>query len=242
MENRFTLQKTTPLKFILLDDLTKTFEIIEYNFSFTMYTGVNNMDDESVLFAQKQQNVSFAKALTFLEGVLNKSVIYVMKDNKLDVDKIFKSIENNFIALPDTSEQTLCAMLHCKLNTITGADTVIETVKLEDINENMMYEYSHDNKEAYMELPAINEWVTDKSYWEVPWWFRNDISTADKIAETEEEYKEWQEKFDEVEKLNTETFREIEIEILEAWQKVSKSEPGELIKVDFNKKKPEKNV
>jgi len=242
MDNKFTLQKTTPLKFILLDDIQKGFEIIEYNFSFSMYTGVSDISEESVLNAQKQQNVSFAKALTFIEGVLNKSIMYVMKDNQLDVDVIFKGIENNFVALPDTSEQTICAMLHSKLNTITGPNTVIETVKLEDINENMMYEYSHNNEDAYMELPAINEWVTDMSYWQIPWWFRNDISTSDKLATSQEELEEWQSKFDEVEKCNTETFKEIEIEILESWQKLDNSPPGELIKVDFGKKKPEKNI
>jgi hypothetical protein len=133
-------------------------------------------------------------------------------------------------------------MLHSKLNTITGPNTVIETVKLEDINENMMYEYSHNNEDAYLELPAINEWVTDMSYWQIPWWFRNDISTSDKLATSQEELEEWQSKFDEVEKCNTETFKEIEIEILESWQKLDNSPPGELIKVDFGKKKPEKNI
>lgn len=241
MENKFTLQKTMPLKFILLDDITKEFDILEYKLSFTMYTAVSSMDEDSVVHAQKQQNVSFAKALTFIEGVLNKSVMYVLQDNKLDVDTIFKGINNNFMALSDTSEQTLCAMIHSKLNTITGTDTIIDVVKLEDVNEGMMYEYSHDATEEYLELPAIEEWVTEMSYWPVPWWFRNDISTADKIALDEVELKTWQENFEEVEELNQSTFKEIEIEILEAWQKVSKAKPGQLIEVDFSQKKTTKN-
>ena len=65
-------------------------------------------------------------------------------------------------------------------------------------------------------------------------------STADKVAQSQEEYDDWLTKFDEVEKMNTETFEDIEKEINEAWKKVSGPKgTGELITVDFLKKKIE---
>lgn len=240
---KFTLEKTCPVRFILLEDLTKTFQVLEYNLSFTMYTGVSKLTDDAVLEAQKQQNVSFAKAITFVEGVLHNSIMFVLHNNEFDVDAMFKGIDNNFIAVPDPGENMLCAMIHSKLNTISGPDTVVEVVKLQDTSENMMYEYIHDEDEPYAELPSTESWVKEFSYWDTPWWYRNDISTADKVAKDEAEFENWKEQFDEVTRQNTETLVDIEREISEAWNKVSNPKTGELIEVDFGNKKIEpKNV
>lgn len=243
---KFTLQKTCRINFILLDDIARTFQIMEYDLSFTMYTGVDSMQESKILEAQRQQNTSFAKAMTFIEGVLNNSVMFVLYDNNFDVDHLFKGIENNFVAVPDPGENTLCALIHAKLNTIAGKDTIIDYVTLKDLKENMTYEYINDMNvesdldEIYGELPSTREWVNELSYWKTPWWLRNDISTADKVAQSQEEYDDWQSKFEEVEKLNTETFQDIEKEINEAWKKVSGPKgSGELITVDFLKKKIE---
>jgi len=102
------------------------------------------------------------------------------------------------------------------------------------IGENITFEYFNDG-DPYSELPLDVEWCPELSFWDTPWWFRNDVVTFDKIAEDETSYSKWIDSNERAEiiGLSIEIFNEIEKQFT---QEIKNIGLGEIIEVDFSKK------
>jgi len=141
--------------------------------------------------------------------------------------------------LPDFLENTFCSALHCKLNTISGPNTHVEKLKVSNKSENIVYTLTSDDLNEDYGLPTINEWLGEFPYWNVAWWYRDDITTIDRAASTSEELKAWQKekKEQKIDEKNYALFSDIEEDILriykEAYRNVDASAKGELIEIDF---------
>lgn len=223
----FLLEKTVPVKFITV--VNNTLLMSDYDLSFTMVTEFvpNRMEYNE---AQKLQNISFTKVVTFITDILDGSVVF---DAGLDDDIISKFYEfnNNFVTLPFIDESTLMAALHCKLNAIVDENTHIDRIKLLEKTENICYEYVSIDEE-YTELPSEEEWNTEFSYWKGCWWNRPDVNTMDRNAKDKKEYDDWMRlvKENNLEKLYTQLFEDIE----KVFANIDGS-AGEVIEVDFEK-------
>ena len=234
----FTLEKTVPIKLILIDQGNNLLDIANYNISFTMVTEADHEDTKSIQQAQLNQNISYTKIVTFLEGVLDSSLVYA-----IDADSVYADLskyDNNFLVLPDLSESILISALHCKLNVIAEENTFVDSVILKDTEAKISYQYVITPDEGYVELPTDQSWVGEFSYWDTPWWYRNDISTMDHNAHSQEQHERWLEikESGKIDEMNTETFRAIEEQLTEIFDQAHKHNtgPGEIIEVDFSNK------
>jgi hypothetical protein len=234
------LEKTLDVNMMMFDESTQRIEIMQCKILFTMITLAPDDSAESISEARINHSINFAKCLTFLELMLDHAIIL-----SADVDDNLLSVlgpyTNNLISLPEVNETHLLAALHCKLNTICGENTHVNLVKLTDNIQGLSYSYFQEDKDIYPELPFEQaDWLGEFPYWDTPWWNRNDITTLDRSADTQEEYDEWQKALteSEMELANTALFDEIEATVRAAAEGISSASSGELIEVDFEQKRP----
>lgn len=239
------MEKCIPVNMIALDAEGGYMDIALLELSYVISTDVVDPTEEILLQAQLDQNVGFAKINIFIENMLNNNILITAEGAKEMGEKI-DIFENNIVMLPDLTEVTLLAALYAKFNSITAENTSVKALSLRNVRDNVTYSYEIDEDDEVdnMELPTAKEWLGEYPYWENTWWERNDISTYDKAAETEEELNKWKKYAAEskIDELNKQTFEEIEEEVGAVFQRVVNSinkgqASGELIEVDFTRGK-----
>ena len=239
----FTMEKTLPINLILFDEIVNQLTVLRYKLTFSLLTDSPSASAKDLLEAHMNQNISFAKVFTFLETVLEHSICITPyhKDYNMIRENAYN---NNMLVLPDTNESSILSCLHAKLNSITCPDTHIEKLVLEDLTNNITYTYNKTEDEEFDELPTTEEWVTELSYWDTPWWYRDDALTVDGYAESESDLIAWRKAAEEenLEELNRELFTDIEESVRNAVKQVTdqNSEKGTLVEVDFTAKDKKK--
>jgi hypothetical protein len=236
----FTLEKTVPIRLMVLDSEINRIEIKNYQFTFTLATDGTSYDD--VLDAQLDQNISFSKIMYFLESVVDQSFVYD-REMMEDINKyVATTFDNNLLILPDTSENVLVIALHSKINSFISKNSIVERINVKDVEPQMNYDYFCDEKEDVAAgLPSQKEWMGELPFWEKPWWERNDASTYDNFALDKEEHEQWiKTKNDNefFENPHDDAFETIESEITRLFkgEEVAAAE-AEVIEVDFREQK-----
>lgn len=224
-----TLNKKVHLNLII--STHNVLELYNCDLTFSLITDTDNVSEAAMQKAQIEQNISFSKVVTFLENIFNNSVVINRDDPFINT---WSSLDNNIVVLPEVSDTMLIACIHAKLNSLICENSCIDNVRLNDITEDIMFEYFSDG-EPYNELPSDEEWCPELSLWNTPWWFRDDVVTFDKIAEDKQAYDSWlvSVEREEIVDLSSEIFDAIEKQFT---QKITDLAPGEIIEVDFGKK------
>jgi len=189
---------------------------------------------------QKEINIShsvnFHKINFFFDTILNESFLVGTKTSE-QLLNLFSEFDNNVILSPDNGEASLGVMLHAKLTTITK-DCFVGAVEIIDNRSKVCYTY-YDDENTYEYLPSITDMIVEGqiAFHELPWWYRNDISTYDGSARDEEEYNHYIENhFEKVQQAVSEPLEELEKKLKEAMLGGA-STTGELIDLEEFKKK-----
>jgi hypothetical protein len=241
----FNLEKTVPIKLMLFNGPNSRIELKNFKISFSMVTQMEATEDDTMT-AQFNQNISFSKVLYFLTEIFNESILFE-SEHKEDIFKYLSTCDNNLVVLPDLSEGTIVTALHRKLNSISHETTRVHHVKLCDTDLDLTYKYTctTEDDEAFDGLPDIDDWIGPLSYWEQPWWARPDQLTWDHAAVNQEEWEQHKGRdLDGSEIDPCAAFDEIEAHLLVIFQEalidagLAEKKEGQLIEVDFEKKKP----
>ena len=188
----------------------------------------------------KEKEVSFYHSLNFhkmnfmLEAVFDNAIVFdpnganfVLK-NCMDVD-------NPLVYVPSTGDACLNVILHSKFNAITE-HCYIGNVEIIDLRTKTSYTYT-DDELNYEYLPTMDSMIDGIKFNEIPWWFRDDISTYDGSAKDQEEYDNFMENhFENTQHHVTEPFIKIEEKVRTILNPESK-DTGEIINLDEYKKK-----
>ena len=214
------------------EDNMYSLDVIPYtiNIEFTLVPEENH----------KEKDISFYHSLNYhkmnfmLEAVFDNALVfdpsganYVLK-NCMDLD-------NPLVYVPSTSDAALNVVLHSKFNSITE-HCYIGNVEIIDLRTKTSYTYTDDDLN-YEFLPSMDTMIDGLKFNEIPWWFRNDISTYDGSAKDQEEYDNFMANhFDETQKHVTEPFETIEKKVRTILDPSTK-DTGELINLEEYKKK-----
>lgn len=189
---------------------------------------------------QKEINIShsvnFHKINFFFDTILNESFLVSTKSGE-QLLNLFSEFDNNVILSPDIGEASLGVMLHAKISTITK-DCFVGAVEIIDNRSKVCYTY-YDDENTYEYLPSITDMIIEgqMAFHELPWWYRNDISTYDGSARDEDEYNHYIENhFEKVQQAVTEPLMELESKLREAMLGGA-STTGEIIDLEEFKKK-----
>lgn len=181
-------------------------------------------------------SINFHKVNFLFDTILNESFLVGPKTSE-QLLNLFSEFDNNVILSPDLGEASLGVMLHAKLTTITK-DCFVGAVEVIDNRSKVCYTY-YDDENNYDYLPSITEMILDGqiAFHDVPWWYRNDISTYDGSARDEEEYNHYIENhFEKVQQAVTEPLQELDSKLKEAML-AGASTTGEIIDLEEFKKK-----
>lgn len=229
------LTKTMPLNLLLFSD--NAFETLVVDLSFTLITEADSDSMDDIGQARIDQNSSFTKIVTFAESILNETVVFDINDSKI-ITEHFGKLQNNFMMLPNVSEMTIMAALHCKLNHIINDNSYVTSISCNEKIQNLTFSYTLiDDLEGYTELPSDAEWCPEFSYWDTPWWSRRDIVTIDRVAADQEEYDNWLavDKI-KVEASSQDLLKAIDDQYIDLFSDTEIKE-GDIIEVDFEQKK-----
>ena len=210
----------------------KTIEI-----RFSLRTENDDVDD--IVQAQINHNISYAKIRLFLESILPNTLICSSKD-LTEALKLCSELENNIMVVPDCGESIIAAALHHKLNAICKDYTYMEELVLYEPEQDITYRYLLTDDELDISLPT-GSWLGELSFWDDPWWERDDCLTFDNVALNKSELKTFADQKIMHEYNSNETFINLEKEIsrmFEPEEEISPREPNhdaDVIRLDFNK-------
>lgn len=91
-----------------------------------------------------------------------------------------QSVDNPIVLLPDEpTDQMLCEALQSKMNALAGNFLTFGLTELQsDDLSGLSFIFTGVGE---FNLPEIDEWVGERSFFTKPWWSRNDASTIDII-------------------------------------------------------------
>jgi hypothetical protein len=212
-----------------------------FNIKYTLRTEM--VDGATTEDMSLWQNLSFQTINHFLEEQMFNSIIYDMKGKDM-LERYLVEYDNNFVFLPTANEACLTTSLHAKLNSICHEHSIVENIELQDTLDDLSYNYYNDEL-VYPTLPAMEDWLGELSFWETPWWFRQDFSTFDNFAFDHDELDAWKVDVEqqEVAGLMGLAFQELQQELTKELSGVThpiddSKKQGEILTPDFSVKKP----
>ncbi len=209
------------------------------NIPYTINVEFTAMPSENVT-NQKDINithsVNYHKINFLLESILHESFLTVTKSAE-HLLGVFSEFDNNIILSPDNSEASLGVMLHAKLSTITK-ECFIGCIEIIDNRSKTCYNYMDDEND-YTYLPTITDMIVEGgiAFHEQPWWFRDDISTYDGSAKSEEEFNNYIDNhFEPVQEAMSRPLSELETRLRDAMSSTDQT-AGEIIDLEEFKSK-----
>ncbi|MNK54712.1 hypothetical protein D3C87_737040 [compost metagenome] len=128
--------------------------------------------------------IAIAKIKYWLEHTLGGSLIIDI-GNEWAFESFFDedgkcTTGNNIVMAPTTPTDDLIAeLLHSKMNAFGGKHIQFGVMELtSDDKSNLSYMFTGDGENN---LPEMTDWIGERTYFDKPWWARDDASTIDLI-------------------------------------------------------------
>jgi len=171
-----------------MDAYSKFIDIKNYEIHYSMFS-LPILEGDNIVEVSKNQNKAFMKVNFFIKSILDCSIVYTI-DDSVRMKTIFGEAENNFVTIPDFTETTLLEAIHSKLSVLCGNSTFIDQISIRDLDTKVGYDLMPDPEPEYT-LPDVSEWISELSFYELPWWRRYDSSTFDDVAADRKELKKF---------------------------------------------------
>jgi hypothetical protein len=167
---------------------------IHYTFTFSMCRLVENMLVPSTFKVKAEVNildeslveVAIKKINYWLEQVVQSSIA-VAADNAIGFDMLLDQgstprLQNPLMICPDEpTDSSLCVLMQSKLQALAAGAFVVGMVELKSDNaEGLVFTFVGDCEEL---LPDMGDWISGPTWFDKPWWARDDASTFDTVAQ-----------------------------------------------------------
>jgi hypothetical protein len=197
-------------------------------------------DSDNLMQSQIDHNISYAKIRLFLESVLPNTIICGSNDLP-DCINLTADMDNNLMVLPDCGESILAAAMHQKLNSMCKEYTYMEEIVIYDPAQEITYRYQLTDDEFDISLPG-GQWLGELSFWDDPWWERDDALTFDNVASNKKELAKFTEDKGIHEYNSREVFAQLEVDIAKMFidpeslqDEAVDNRDADIIRVDFGK-------
>lgn len=93
-------------------------------------------------------------------------------------------LQNQLMITPDEpTDDHFCLLLQSKLQALAAGAFAVGTIELTSDNaDGLTFTYTGDSED---ELPTMDEWISGPTWFDQPWWLRDDSSTFDTVAPAE---------------------------------------------------------
>lgn len=174
-----TVEQSNTVRIAIFDSNQRYIEQKRITLTYQMFS---IKDEADVLKQSRAQNAAYIKIGTFLRGNVDGSVAFTMDDMPM-ASKFLSEFDNSFMVLPDLDDVTLLEALHRKLSVLAGELSCVTKLQLYDHDLNIKYNFYYEDEDTQYNLPTIDEWLGELSFWEKPWWDRYDVLTFDNVAD-----------------------------------------------------------
>jgi hypothetical protein len=128
-------------------------------------------------------DLSFTKMRYWLDNVINKSVIFAHDNSTaitmfIDQQGADTRIGNILVLTPhEPTDQHIAALFQAKMQALAGGSMAFGPVEVSSDNQlGLVFTFVGDSSAV---LPGIADWVGERSFFDKPWWDRDDGSTLD---------------------------------------------------------------
>jgi len=128
---------------------------------------------------------AFTKMKYWIDNIANKSVVFCHENDVaiqmfIDTEKNVPRVGNVLMITPDEpDDQHLAAIFQAKLQALSGEVLAFGPVEVRSDNQlGVSFTFVGDSSSV---LPEMTEWVGERTYFDMPWWDRDDASTVDTI-------------------------------------------------------------
>lgn len=175
-----------------LDDDSTLF--IHYTFDFSLCRLVENMlvpsnfkvKAEVDILDESLVELAMRKINYWLETVVEASIA-VAANNAIGFQMLLDEnnsprLLNPMMVCPDEpTDNNLCVLLQSKLQALAGGAFAVGMIELSsDNSQGLVFTYIGDSDDL---LPGMSDWISGPTWFDRPWWERDDASTFDTVAQ-----------------------------------------------------------
>lgn len=131
---------------------------------------------------------AFTKIKFWMDNLVGRSVAFA-RNNAAAVAMVIGADGNNrtgnmlMVTPDDPSDEHLAVLFQAKMSALAAGALEFGAVTVKSDNvTGLIFTFTDD---AQSILPPMSEWIGDRSYFERPWWFRDDASTLDVVPPPE---------------------------------------------------------
>jgi hypothetical protein len=169
--------------------------------TWTLKTGISwgeedeneeDMSDEEIDVVDYRTQLALLKIRYWFNNVITGGVLFSRTNTwalRAFVDENgMQDVQNQLIVLPDNPVDTLLAeIFQSKMNAFAGNEMFFEYVDLTaDDADGFSFLFAGSGE---YNLPNMEEWIGERSYFSKPWWARDDASTIDVIPDEDADLK-----------------------------------------------------
>jgi hypothetical protein len=166
---------------------------IHYTLNFSLCRLVENLLVPSVFKVKAEVDIldesgvelAMRKITYWLETVVSSSIA-VAANNAIGFQMLLDEsstprLQNPMMICPDEpTDNHLCVLLQSKLQSLANGAFAVGMIELSSDNaEGLVFTYVGDSEDV---LPGMDQWLAGPTWFEKPWWERDDASTFDTLA------------------------------------------------------------
>jgi len=128
---------------------------------------------------------AFTKMRWWLDNIVNKAIVFSHENSAaitmfIDEEVGHTRVGNVLMVTPeDPDDQHLAALFQAKMQALSGNCMAFGPVEVKSDNQlGLQFTFVGDSSAV---LPKMSEWITGRSFFDKPWWDRDDGSTLDVI-------------------------------------------------------------
>jgi hypothetical protein len=133
---------------------------------------------------QEDFEIALSKCRFWLETIASRCVVF-FRDNELALEMLIdengKNRCSNYIMLTpfEPTDDHLAGLMQSKLTALANKTMTFGSVRIKSDNANgLVFRFVGDADDF---LPPMSEWIGEYSYFDKPWWNRDDASTLDVV-------------------------------------------------------------
>ena len=177
-----------------MDDIEDTTLYIHYTFTFSLCRLVENMLVPSTFKVKAEVDIlddslvelAMRKINYWLDNIASGSIA-VAANNAIGFQMLLDEnstprLQNPMMICPDEpTDNNLCVLLQSKLQALGAGAFAVGMIELTSDNaEGLVFTYVGDSEDL---LPGMSEWIAGPTWFDRPWWERDDASTFDTVAQ-----------------------------------------------------------
>lgn len=133
---------------------------------------------------EDQFDVAVTKMRFWLEGIASRCIAFARGNphaHKMLIDDEGRNNSSNLLMLTpyEPSDEHMAALFQSKFTALGGGDLIVGSVEVRSNNmAGLVFRFVGNAEEI---LPDMETWIGERSFFDTPWWGRDDASTLDVI-------------------------------------------------------------